>query len=154
MYCIYYIMCSKIIMETKKQMCWRDVNFTSHSKRLKENTQSDTDFSFLTNFFLLMLQPRHCLSAPLQQSDWDTSEVETREIDMELNWRLCAHYFPVFPSFSLCVCDKTAAHLSHSRPLFYSEAEPHMHPPGTEWNLFYFCFTSGSSDQSILNVQM
>lgn len=30
----------------------------------------------------------------------DTSDVQTREIDQELNWRICAHYFSCFPSFS------------------------------------------------------
>lgn len=79
---------------------------SSQYKKLK----ADTDWHFLSpssqchSWDTVPL----CLSGLLQQRDRDTSEVETREIDRELNWRICAHYFPCFPSFSLCICDKTA----------------------------------------------
>ena len=55
--------------------------------------------------------------------------METREIDRELNWRICAHYFPCVPSFFLCVCDRTAAVAGSlsvpfsSTPLVYRAAE-------------------------------
>lgn len=39
----------------------------------------------------------------------DTTKVKTREIDKELNWRICAHYFSCFPSYSSCVNDNTTA---------------------------------------------
>lgn len=39
----------------------------------------------------------------------DTTKVKTREIDRELNWRICAHYFSCFPSYSSCVNDNTTA---------------------------------------------
>lgn len=47
-----------------------------------------TDFPFLTSSFFLLLQLRHSSSLSVRSvaaEDWDTSEVETWEIDRELN---------------------------------------------------------------------
>ena len=57
-------------------------------RRLKAHTQADTDFPSLTNSFFLMLQLRHSSSVSVSSvaaQVWDTGEVETREIDRELN---------------------------------------------------------------------